>query len=111
MAKSKAQSNKEQMQRIVAGGGKKFQILLTGEDVKRIEEFKTRHGLSTNKQMLNFILDYKSASFNDVVAVPAGEMPAGDCFIYKGKKYQILETPVYGSMCREVETGFVFPTP
>jgi hypothetical protein len=111
MAKSKAQSNKEQMQKIVAGGGKKFQILLTGEDVKRIEEFKTRHGLSTNKQMLNFILDYKASSFNNVVAVSPGQIVAGDCFIYKGKKYQILDTPIYGSMCREVETGFVFPTP
>lgn len=113
MAKSKAQSNKEQMQKIVAGGGKKFQILLTGEDVKRIEDFKSRHGLLTNKQMLNFLLDYKLVGLNHCKRVLPEEpnQDYGDCVIHSGKKYRIYMTPEFGGMCIDGDTGEMFPTP
>jgi hypothetical protein len=111
MVKPKAQSNKEHIEKVRTKGGKTFQLLLTKEEVELLEEFKERHRLLTNKEFFRFCVTYKVSSFNEVVAVPAGEIPAGDCFIYKGIKFQILDTPTYGSMCRDVETGFVFPTP
>lgn len=113
MAKPKAQSNKEHIEKLKASGGKTFQILLTKDDVKRVEDFKKRHGLLTNKQMLNFLLDYKLVGLNHCMRVLPDEpnQDYGDCVIHDGKKYRIYMTPEFGGMCIDDDTGEMFPTP
>ena len=112
MAKPKSQSNKEHIEKLKSSGGKTFQILLTKDEVEQMESFKALHGLSTNKQMLKFLLNYNLVGFNDVEEVSKDDTSViGDCFIYHGKKYNVLSSPEYGSMCRDVETGKIFPIP
>lgn len=110
MAKSKAQSNKEHLEKLKGSGGKAFHVLLHKDEVEEVEVFKALHGLATYKQLLKFCLNYSLVGFNDVEEVSKDDTSViGDCFISNGKKYRVLSSPEYGSMCRDVNTGKIFP--
>lgn len=111
MPKPKAQSNKEQKEKLKEKGSKQVNILLSKEEFDKLNSFMALHKINSYREFVNFATDYKLVQINPVIEIPLTSKPSagGDTFIKNGKKYEILSQIVYGSMNENVETGELFP--
>ena len=109
MPKPKAQSNKEQKEKLKEKGSKQVNILLSKEEFDKLNSFMALHKINSYREFVNFATDYKLVQINPVVEIPLTSKGSGDTFIKNGKKYELLSQIVYGSMNHNVETGELFP--
>lgn len=110
MSKTRAERNKEKIQKIKDTGAKQVAILLSKEEFETLQDFMKLHKIASYREFVNFSTSYKLTQFNDVYQIPIDEKHP-DSFIRNGKKYVLNETIVYAPMCRDLDTGEIFPTP
>lgn len=113
MAKTRAERNKEYKETLELKGDKRLTIVLPKLEAEKLESFMTLHNLRTYREFINFATNYNLVQFNDVTLIDSNSHNKSnqDTFMYKGKKYEILVTPNYGSMCRDIESKTIFPFP